>query len=213
MAANLTDQVRNIATVTTAVAQGDFSRKVNANCKGEILELKETINKMVDDLQEFATEVTKVTRYAQFLWLETSNSSWLLLREVGTEGKLGGQAKVEGIQGTWRVLTQDVNKMATNLTTQFRSIASVTTAIAEGNLSRKIEVEARGEILQLKDTINKMVEHLRDFAIEVSTVTREIGIDGILGGRAKVQDAEGIWKDLVGKLNGMSPSPVLSLRC
>ena len=126
---------------------------------------------------------------------------------------MGGQAKVEGIQGTWRVLTQDVNKMATNLTTQFRSIASVTTAIAEGNLSRKIEVEARGEILQLKDTINKMVEHLRDFAIEVSTVTREIGIDGILGGRAKVQDAEGIWKDLVGKLNGMSPSPVLSLRC
>lgn len=194
MAANLTDQVRNIATVTTAVAQGDLSRKVSANCKGEILKLKETINKMVDRLQNFATEVTKVAR------------------EVGTEGKLGGQAKVEDVEGTWKALTENVNGMATNLTTQVRSIASVTTAVAEGNLSRKIEVEARGEILQLKDTINKMVERLQNFATEVTKVAREVGTDGILGGQAKVQDVEGTWKDLTDNVNIMANNLTTQVR-
>lgn len=145
--------------------------------------LKETINKMVDRLQTFATEVTKVAR------------------EVGTEGKLGGQAKVEDVEGTWKALTENVNGMATNLTTQVRSIASVTTAVAEGNLSRKIDVHAQGEILQLKETINKMVERLQNFATEVTKVAREVGTDGILGGQAKVQDVEGTWKDLTDNVN------------
>ena len=129
-------------------------------------------------------------------------------REVGTEGKLGGQAKVEDVEGTWKALTENVNGMATNLTTQVRSIASVTTAVAEGNLSRKIEVEARGEILQLKDTINKMVERLQNFATEVTKVAREVGTDGILGGQAKVQDVEGTWKDLTDNVNSMLSWPL-----
>ena len=168
MAANLTDQVRNIAAVTTAVAEGDLTKKVSAHCKGEILQLKETINKMVDRLQNFASEVTKVAR------------------EVGTEGKLGGQARVEDVEGTWKSLTENVNGMARNLTTQVRSIASVTTAVAEGNLSRTIDVHAQGEILLLKDTINKMVERLQNFATEVTKVAKEVGTDGILGGQARV---------------------------
>lgn len=169
MAANLTDQVRNIAAVTTAVAEGDLTKKVSAHCKGEILQLKETINKMVDRLQNFASEVTKVAR------------------EVGTEGKLGGQARVEDVEGTWKSLTENVNGMARNLTTQVRSIASVTTAVAEGNLSRTIDVHAQGEILLLKDTINKMVERLQNFATEVTKVAKEVGTDGILGGQARVR--------------------------
>ena len=168
MAANLTEQVRNIAAVTTAVAEGDLTKKVSAHCKGEILQLKETINKMVDRLQNFASEVTKVAR------------------EVGTEGKLGGQARVEDVEGTWKSLTENVNGMARNLTTQVRSIASVTTAVAEGNLSQTIDVQAQGEILLLKDTINKMVERLQNFATEVTKVAREVGTDGILGGQARV---------------------------
>jgi len=182
MAANLTDQVRNIAAVTTAVAEGDLTKKVSALCKGEILQLKETINKMVDRLQNFATEVTKVAR------------------EVGTEGKLGGQARVEDVEGTWKSLTENVNSMARNLTTQVRSIASVTTAVAEGNLSRKIDVHAQGEILQLKDTINKMVERLQNFATEVTKVAREVGTDGILGGQARVRISPDLPPDIGGLL-------------
>ncbi|KAG0635337.1 hypothetical protein HOY80DRAFT_1011939 [Tuber brumale] len=194
MAANLTDQVRNIAAVTTAVAEGDLTKKVSALCKGEILQLKETINKMVDRLQNFATEVTKVAR------------------EVGTEGKLGGQARVEDVEGTWKSLTENVNSMARNLTTQVRSIASVTTAVAEGNLSRKIDVHAQGEILQLKDTINKMVERLQNFATEVTKVAREVGTDGILGGQARVQDVEGTWKDLTDNVNIMANNLTTQVR-
>ncbi|RPB08162.1 hypothetical protein P167DRAFT_494584 [Morchella conica CCBAS932] len=194
MAANLTDQVRNIAAVTTAVAEGDLTKKVSAICKGEILQLKETINKMVDRLQNFATEVTKVAR------------------EVGTEGKLGGQARVEDVEGTWKSLTENVNSMARNLTTQVRSIASVTTAVAEGNLARKIDVHAQGEILQLKETINKMVERLQNFATEVTKVAREVGTDGILGGQARVQDVEGVWKDLTDNVNIMANNLTTQVR-
>ncbi|KAK6539541.1 histidine kinase osmosensor [Orbilia ellipsospora] len=194
MAANLTEQVRNIATVTTAVAKGDLSRKVSASCRGEILQLKETINKMVDRLQNFASEVTKVAR------------------EVGTEGKLGGQANVDDVEGTWKSLTESVNGMATNLTLQVRNIASVTTAVAEGNLSLKIDVPAEGEILQLKDTINKMVERLQNFATQVTIVAREVGTDGILGGQAKVQDVEGVWKDLTDNVNVMANNLTTQVR-
>jgi osomolarity two-component system sensor histidine kinase NIK1 len=194
MAANLTDQVRNIAAVTTAVAEGDLTKKVSAHCKGEILQLKETINKMVDRLQNFASEVTKVAR------------------EVGTEGKLGGQARVEDVEGTWKSLTENVNGMARNLTTQVRSIASVTTAVAEGNLSRTIDVHAQGEILLLKDTINKMVERLQNFATEVTKVAKEVGTDGILGGQARVQDVEGTWKDLTDNVNIMANNLTTQVR-
>ncbi|KAI5802820.1 hypothetical protein FPQ18DRAFT_300934 [Pyronema domesticum] len=194
MAANLTEQVRNIAAVTTAVAEGDLTKKVSAHCKGEILQLKETINKMVDRLQNFASEVTKVAR------------------EVGTEGKLGGQARVEDVEGTWKSLTENVNGMARNLTTQVRSIASVTTAVAEGDLSRTIDVHAQGEILLLKDTINKMVERLQSFATEVTKVAKEVGTDGILGGQARVQDVEGTWKDLTDNVNIMANNLTTQVR-
>ena len=169
MASNLTDQVRNIAEVTTAVARGDLSRKITVDVRGEILLLKETINTMVDQLNGFAAEVTRVAR------------------EVGTEGKLGGQATVTGVAGTWKDLTDSVNAMATNLTGQVRNIAEVTTAVARGDLSRKITVDVRGEILQLKETINTMVDQLNSFAAEVTRVAREVGTEGKLGGQANVK--------------------------
>ncbi len=183
MAGNLTGQVRNIAEVTTAVAQGDLSRKITVDVRGEILELKETINTMVDQLNAFAGEVTRVAR------------------EVGTEGKLGGQAQVPGVAGTWKDLTDNVNFMASNLTAQVRNIAEVATAIASGDLSKKITVDVRGEILLLKDTLNTMVEQLRSFAGEVTRVAREVGTDGRLGGQAVVPGVGGTWKDLTDNVN------------
>ena len=186
MATNLTAQVRNIATVTTAVARGDLSRKITVDVKGEILELKETINTMVDQLNGFSSEVTRVAR------------------EVGTEGKLGGQAMVPGIAGTWKDLTDSVNSMASNLTSQMRNIADVATAIARGDLRRKITVEVKGEILQLKETINTMVEQLNGFAGEVTRVAREVGTEGKLGGQAAVPGIAGTWKDLTDNVNFMA---------
>jgi signal transduction histidine kinase/HAMP domain-containing protein/CheY-like chemotaxis protein len=186
MAANLTDQVRNIADVTTAVAQGDLSRKITVDAQGEILELKSTINRMVDQLSAFADEVTRVAR------------------EVGTEGQLGGQANVTGVSGTWKDLTDNVNQLAANLTTQVRDIAVVTTAVATGDLSRKITVDAKGEILQLKTTINRMVDQLSAFADEVTRVAREVGTEGQLGGQANVTGVSGTWKDLTDNVNSMA---------
>ncbi|MBK3732313.1 response regulator [Azospirillum brasilense] len=180
---NLTNQVRNIADVTTAVANGDLSRKITVDVKGEIRELKDTINTMVDQLNSFASEVTRVAR------------------EVGTEGKLGGQAQVKGVAGTWKDLTDNVNAMATNLTSQVRNIAEVTTAVAKGDLSRKITVDVRGEILELKDTINTMVDQLNSFASEVTRVAREVGSEGKLGGQAQVKGVAGTWKDLTDNVN------------
>ncbi|HUJ47754.1 MAG TPA: HAMP domain-containing protein, partial [Rhizomicrobium sp.] len=177
MCGNLTDQVRNIANVTTAVARGDLSRKITVDVKGEILELKNTINTMVDQLNSFASEVTRVAR------------------EVGTEGKLGGQAAVPGVAGTWKDLTDNVNFMAGNLTSQVRNIAEVTTAVARGDLSRKITVDVKGEILELKNTINTMVDQLNGFASEVTRVAREVGTEGRLGGQAQVPGVAGTWKD------------------
>src|ERR1700716_2180132 len=188
MAGNLTAQVRNIAEVTTAVARGDLSRKITVDVKGEILELKETINTMVDQLNAFASEVTRVAR------------------EVGTDGKLGGQAQVPGVAGTWKDLTDNVNSMAGNLTAQVRNIAEVATAIANGDLSRKITVDVRGEILQLKETLNTMVEQLRSFAAEVTNVAREVGTEGRLGGQAEVPGVGGTWKDLTDNVNAMASS-------
>src|SRR5206468_2049686 len=173
MASNLTNQVRNIAEVTTAVARGDLSRTITVEVRGEILELKNTINTMVDQLNAFASEVTRVAR------------------EVGTEGRLGGQADVRGVAGTWRDLTESVNWMASNLTNQVRNIAEVTTAVAKGDLSRKITVDARGEILELKNTINTMVDQLSSFASEVTRVAREVGTEGKLGGQAEVRGVAG----------------------
>ena len=186
MAGNLTGQVRNIAEVTTAVARGDLSRKITVDVKGEILELKNTINTMVDQLNAFAGEVTRVAR------------------EVGTEGKLGGQAQVPGVGGTWKDLTDNVNFMASNLTGQVRNIAEVATAVARGDLSRKITVDVKGEILELKDTINTMVDQLRAFASEVTRVAREVGTDGKLGGQAQVPGVAGTWKDLTDSVNSMA---------
>src|SRR5205814_271874 len=186
MAANLTGQVRNIADVTTAVAKGDLSRKITVEAKGEVLALKNTIKTMVDQLYAFASEVTRVAR------------------EVGTEGKLGGQARVEGVLGTWRDLTENVNGMAANLTVQLRDVSAVATAIATGDLTRKITVEARGEILQVKEVINKMVEQLNAFAAELSRVARGVGTEGILGGQASVQGVCGTWKDLTDNVNFMA---------
>jgi HAMP domain-containing protein/signal transduction histidine kinase/CheY-like chemotaxis protein len=186
MAGNLTSQVRNIAAVTTAVANGDLSKKITVDVKGEILELKNTINTMVDQLSSFAAEVTRVAR------------------EVGTEGKLGGQAEVKGVAGTWKDLTDSVNSMAGNLTAQVRNIADVTTAVANGDLSKKITVDVKGEILQLKDTINTMVDQLRSFASEVTRVAREVGSEGKLGGQAKVEGVSGTWKDLTDNVNFMA---------
>ncbi|CAG0983086.1 osomolarity two-component system, sensor histidine kinase CHK1 [Phycisphaerales bacterium] len=186
MAGNLTSQVRNIAEVTTAVARGDLSKKITVNVSGEILQLKETINTMVDQLNAFAGEVTRVAR------------------EVGTEGKLGGQAQVPGVAGTWKDLTDNVNAMAGNLTSQVRNIAEVTTAVARGDLSRKITVDVRGEILALKETINTMVDQLNAFAAEVTRVAREVGTEGKLGGQAQVRGVAGTWKDLTDNVNAMA---------
>ena len=186
MASNLTDQVRNIANVATAVANGDLSKKITVDVKGEILELKNTLNTMVDQLNSFAGEVTRVAR------------------EVGTEGKLGGQAEVRGVAGTWKDLTDSVNAMATNLTSQVRNIAEVTTAVANGDLSKKITVAVRGEILALKNTINTMVDQLNGFASEVSRVAREVGTEGALGGQAQVPGVAGTWKDLTDNVNFMA---------
>jgi HAMP domain-containing protein/CheY-like chemotaxis protein len=186
MAGNLTGQVRNIAEVTTAVANGDLSKKITVDVKGEILELKNTINTMVDQLNSFASEVTRVAR------------------EVGTEGKLGGQADVRGVAGTWKDLTDNVNSMASNLTGQVRNIAEVTTAVANGDLSKKITVDVKGEILELKDTINTMVDQLNAFASEVTRVAREVGSEGKLGGQADVKGVAGTWKDLTDNVNLMA---------
>src|SRR6266566_3227988 len=186
MAANLTAQVRNIADVTTAVAKGDLSKKITVDVRGEILELKQTINVMVDQLNGFASEVTRVAR------------------EVGTEGKLGGQAQVRGIGGVWKDLTDNVNFMASNLTDQVRNIADVTTAVQRGDLSKKITVEVQGEILELKNTINVMVDQLNAFAREVTRVAREVGTEGKLGGQAHVPGASGTWKNLTDNVNSMA---------
>jgi signal transduction histidine kinase/HAMP domain-containing protein len=186
MARNLTGQVRNIADVTTAVANGDLSRKITVDVRGEILELKDTINTMVDQLRSFASEVTRVAR------------------EVGSEGSLGGQARVEGVSGTWKDLTDSVNFMASNLTTQVRNIAAVTTAVASGDLSRKITVDVKGEILELKNTVNTMVDQLNSFASEVTRVAREVGTEGKLGGQAVVKGVGGTWKDLTDSVNFMA---------
>ncbi len=193
MAGNLTAQVRNIADVTTAVARGDLSRKITVDVRGEILALKETINTMVDQLGSFASEVTRVAR------------------EVGTEGKLGGQANVSGVAGTWKDLTDSVNSMASNLTNQVRNIAEVTTAVARGDLSRKITVDVRGEILSLKDTINTMVDQLSSFASEVTRVAKEVGTEGKLGGQADVKGVAGVWKDLTESVEVRWPE-ILRLR-
>ncbi|MGW4619008.1 HAMP domain-containing protein [Streptomyces sp. NPDC004592] len=194
MADNLTSQVRNIALVSTAVAQGDLGKKITVEAKGEILELKSTINTMVDQLSAFADEVTRVAR------------------EVGTEGNLGGQAQVRGVSGVWKDLTDNVNFMALNLTSQVRNIAQVTTAVANGDLSKKITVDARGEILELKDTVNTMVEQLRAFADEVTRVAREVGTDGRLGGRAQVRGVSGVWKDLTDNVNYMADNLTSQVR-
>src|SRR4029450_288938 len=183
LAGNLTSQVRNIALVTTAVANGDLSKKITVDAKGEILELKNTINAMVDQLRMFAAEVTRVAR------------------EVGTEGKLGGQAQVPGVAGTWEALTDNVNFMAPNLTSQVRGIVKVVTAVANGDLSQKFVIEAKGEIAALADTINDMTTTLRTFADQVSTVAREVGTEGKLGGQAKVPGAAGTWRDLTDNVN------------
>jgi CheY-like chemotaxis protein len=194
MASNLTGQVRNIAEVTTAVARGDLSRKITVDVRGEILELKNTINTMVDQLNAFAGEVTRVAR------------------EVGTEGKLGGQAQVSGVSGTWKDLTENVNSMAGNLTDQVRNIADVATAIASGDLSKKITVDVRGEILQLKETINTMVDQLRSFAGEVTRVAREVGTEGKLGGQANVPGVAGTWADLTDNVNLLAANLTTQVR-
>src|SRR5428012_19236 len=186
MVGNLTAQVRNIAEVATAIAGGDLSRKITVDVRGEILQLKETLNTMVDQLNRFAGEVTRVAR------------------EVGTEVRLGGQAQVPGVAGTWKDLTDSVNSMAGNLTGQVRNIAEVATAIAGGDLSRKITVDVRGEILQLKETLNTMVDQLNRFAGEVTRVAREVGTEGKLGGQAAVPGVAGTWKDLTDTVNSMA---------
>jgi len=194
LASNLTNQVRNIALVTTAVANGDLSQKITVNAEGEILELKNTINTMVDQLNSFAAEVTRVAR------------------EVGTEGKLGGQAQVRGVSGTWKDLTENVNFMAGNLTDQVRNIALVTTAVANGDLSKKITVDVKGEILELKNTINVMVDQLNSFAAEVTRVAREVGTEGKLGGQAEVRGVSGTWKDLTDNVNFMAGNLTTQVR-
>jgi HAMP domain-containing protein/GAF domain-containing protein len=186
MASNLTTQVRNIADVATSVAKGDLSRKIAVGAEGEILQLKETLNTMVDQLNGFAAEVTRVAR------------------EVGTEGKLGGQAQVPGVAGTWKDLTDNVNSMASNLTTQVRGIAKVVTAVANGDLHKKLTVEAKGEVAELADTINAMTNTLAIFADQVTTVAREVGVEGRLGGQAKVPGTAGIWKDLTANVNQLA---------
>src|SRR5207237_893457 len=194
MAGNLTGQVRNIAEVTTAVANGDLSKKITVDVKGEILELKNTINTMVDQLNSFASEVTRVAR------------------EVGTEGKLGGQAEVKGVAGVWKDLTDNVNFMAANLTSQVRNIAEVTTAVATGELSKKITVDAKGQISEPKATPNLMVDQLNSFATEVTRVAREVGTEGKLGGQADVNGVAGTWKDLTDNVNFMAGSLTSQVR-
>jgi osomolarity two-component system sensor histidine kinase NIK1 len=194
MANNLTTQVRDIATVTKAVAKGDLTQKVQANCKGEIAELKNIINSMVDQLRQFAQEVTKIAK------------------EVGTDGVLGGQATVNDVEGTWKDLTENVNRMANNLTTQVREIADVTTAVAKGDLTKKVTANVQGEILDLKSTINGMVDRLNTFAFEVSKVAREVGTDGTLGGQAKVDNVDGKWKDLTDNVNTMAQNLTSQVR-
>ena len=194
MASNLTGQVRNMAEVTIAVANGDLSKKITVDVRGEILQLKEAINTMVDQLRSFASEVTRVAR------------------EVGTEGKLGGQALVPGVAGTWKDLTDSVNAMCGNLTDQVRNIAQVTTAVARGDLSRKITVDVKGEILELKDTINTMVDQLNSFASEVTRVAREVGTEGKLGGQAQVPGVAGTWKDLTDNVNFMASNLTAQVR-
>ncbi|OJD10356.1 hypothetical protein AJ78_08601 [Emergomyces pasteurianus Ep9510] len=194
MAKNLTDQVREIATVTTAVAHGDLSQKIESRAKGEILELQQTINTMVDQLRTFATEVTRVAR------------------DVGTEGVLGGQAQIDGVQGMWNELTVNVNAMAENLTTQVRDIATVTTAVAKGDLTQKVQANCKGEILALKTIINSMVDQLKQFAQEVTKIAKEVGTDGVLGGQATVHDVEGTWKDLTENVNGMAMNLTTQVR-
>ncbi|MEU5879269.1 HAMP domain-containing protein, partial [Spirillospora sp. NPDC047279] len=186
MANNLTSQVRNIAQITKAVADGDLTKKIDVDAQGEILELKSTINTMVDTLSAFSSEVTRVAR------------------EVGTEGRLGGQAQVRGVSGVWKDLTDNVNSMANNLTSQVRNIAQITKAVAEGDLSKKITVDAQGEILELKDTLNTMVDQLSGFADEVTRVAREVGTEGRLGGQAQVRGVSGVWKDLTDNVNSMA---------
>src|SRR2546423_1082237 len=186
LAGNLTGQVRNIAQVTTAVAQGDLSQKITVDARGEVAQLKDTINTMVDQLRGFADEVTRVAR------------------EVGTEGRLGGQAEVPGVFGTWKDLTDNVNQLAANLTSQVRNIAQVTTAVAQGDLSQKITVEARGEVPEVQNTINTMVDQLRGFADEVTRVAREGGNEGRLGGQAAVAGVTGTWKNLTDNVNSMA---------
>src|SRR5204863_437824 len=183
---NLTAQVRNIAEVATAIASGDLSKKITVDVRGEILELKNTINTMVDQLGSFAGEVTRVAR------------------EVGIEGKLGGQAMVPGVSGTWKDLTDNVNQLAGNLTSQVRNIAQVTTAVAKGDLTRKITVEVQGELLELKNTINTMVDQLSAFADEVTRVAREVGTEGKLGGQAEVKGVSGTWRALTDSVNWMA---------
>ncbi|HEY8270161.1 MAG TPA: HAMP domain-containing protein, partial [Pseudobdellovibrionaceae bacterium] len=194
LANNLTAQVRNIAKVTTAVAKGDLSQKITVDAKGEILELKNTINVMVDQLNSFAAEVTRVAK------------------DVGTEGKLGGQAEVKGVSGTWKDLTDNVNGLASNLTSQVRNIAKVTTAVANGDLSQKITVDAKGEIFELKNTINVMVDQLNSFAAEVTRVAKEVGTEGKLGGQAEVKGVSGTWKDLTDNVNFMASNLTTQVR-
>ncbi|MEO6066195.1 MAG: HAMP domain-containing protein, partial [Lysobacterales bacterium] len=194
MANNLTGQVRNISEVTIAVANGDLSRKITVDVRGEIMQLKEAINTMVDQLRSFASEVTRVAR------------------EVGTEGKLGGQAVVPGVAGTWKDLTDSVNALGSNLTSQVRNIAEVTTAVARGDLSRKITVDVRGEILELKNTINTMVDQLNGFAAEVTRVAREVGTEGKLGGQAQVKGVSGVWEELTDNVNSMATNLTTQVR-
>src|SRR3979490_1843562 len=194
MAANLTGQVRNIAEVTTAVARGDLSKKITVDVKGEILELKNTVNTMVDQLNSFASEGTRVAR------------------EVGTDGKLGGQAIVKGVAGTWSDLTDSVNSMAGNLTNQVRGIARVVTAVAKGDLKQKLLVEAKGEIAELADTINSMTDTLAIFADQTTTVAREVGVEGKLGGQANVPGAAGTWRDLTDNVNRLAANLTTQLR-
>src|SRR5205807_748962 len=193
-AANLTNQVRSIAEVSTAVARGDLSRKITVSAKGEVAELADTINSLTDTLRLFAEEVTRVAR------------------EVGTEGKLGGQAEVPGVAGTWKDLTETVNSMASNLTNQVRNIAQVTTAEASVDLSQKITVDARGEILALKNTVNTMVDQLSSFADEVTRVAREVGTAGKLGGQAQVTGVAGTWRDLTDNVNFMASNLTSQVR-
>ena len=194
MAANLTQQVRDVANVTTAVARGDLSKTITVTARGEIDQLKQTVNNMVAKLNQFSSEVTRVAR------------------EVGTEGRLGGQAKIDGVEGTWKELTDNVNTMADRLTHQVRSIANVTTAISLGDLSQQIEVDAQGEILSLAETINNMIRRLNNFGNEVCRVAREVGIEGRLGVQADVQDVEGLWKEITSNVNDMANNLTAQVR-